>query len=208
MGRKLPGQKCPGQFFLHIQTYRFLGFSISFLLALPYKMWYHIFKNKQFKNKLFKVWGHKEEGLNKQVELMLRGARYKQLLENQISHVRKKYNLRKVDVEILHYLSAGVGGDTSKEIQKATKLTKGHISQSIFRMQEMGFLEFAPDERDRRCVHLVLTPKAEALIEDIQHIWDEVSCIIFQGITPEEKQVLESVAQKMDRNIDTALQYK
>ena len=93
--------------------------------------------------------------MNKQVELMLRGARYKQLLENQISHVRKKYNLRKVDVEILHYLSAGVGGDTSKEIQKATKLTKGHISQSIFRMQEMGFLEFAPDERDRRCVHPV-----------------------------------------------------
>lgn len=146
--------------------------------------------------------------MNKQVELMLRGARYKQLLENQISHVRKKYDLRKVDVEILHYLSAGVGGDTSKEIQKATRLTKGHISQSIFRMQEMGFLKFVPDQRDRRCMHLMLTPKAEAMIEEIKGIWDEVSCIIFQGITQEEKQVLERVARKMDRNIDRALQYK
>ncbi|CVI65504.1 transcriptional regulator SlyA [Clostridiales bacterium CHKCI001] len=143
--------------------------------------------------------------MDKQVELMLQGIRYKQLLEREIIQIREKYSLRKVDIKILYYLSRCGEKDTSRDIQNSTKLTRGHISQSIFRMQKMNILMFIPDEKDRRCVHLKLTPEAESVVCEITEIWTRLNQIIFDGITEEEKRVLEKVAIKIDTNIEKAL---
>lgn len=144
--------------------------------------------------------------MEKQIDNLLHGVQFKQLLESRITEIREKYGLRKVDVEVLYYLSRCGNRNTSKDIKSDTKITKGHISQSVDRLQKMDLISFVPDENDRRCVHLCLTAKADCVARDIEAVWDELNRIIFHDVTEEEKSVLASVAEKIARNIDVALQ--
>lgn len=143
--------------------------------------------------------------MERQIDNLLHGAQFKQLMEDRIAQIREQYGLRKVDVEILYYLSGCGDRNTSKDIKNDTKITKGHISQSVDRLQKMDLLTFIPDENDRRCVHLRLTQKAEQVSRDITGVWNELSSIVFEGVTEEEARVLASVASKIARNIDRAL---
>lgn len=143
--------------------------------------------------------------MERQIDNLLHGAQFKQLMEDRIAQIREQYGLRKVDVEILYYLSRCGERNTSKDIKNDTKITKGHISQSVDRLQKMELLTFIPDENDRRCVHLCLTQKAEQVSRDITGVWNEMSRIVFEGVTEEEARVLASVAAKIARNIDRAL---
>ncbi|MDO4307531.1 MAG: MarR family winged helix-turn-helix transcriptional regulator [Eubacteriales bacterium] len=144
--------------------------------------------------------------MEKQIDNLLHGAQFKQLIENRIAEIREKYGLRKVDIEVMYYLSRCGDRNTSKDIKSDTKITKGHISQSIDRLQKMGLLTFIPDENDRRCVHLKLTAQAESVAGDIAAVWNDLNRIVFEGVTDEEKKVLSSVAGKISRNIDRALE--
>lgn len=144
--------------------------------------------------------------MEKQIDNLLHGAQFKQLIENRIAEIREKYGLRKVDIEVMYYLSRCGDRNTSKDIKSDTKITKGHISQSIDRLQKMGLLTFIPDENDRRCVHLQLTAQAESVAGDIAAVWNDLNRIVFEGVTDEEKKVLASVAGKISRNIDRALE--
>lgn len=144
--------------------------------------------------------------MEKQIDNLLHGVQFKQLMENRITELREKYGLRKVDIEILYYLSRCGERNTSKDIKSDTKITKGHISQSIDRMQKMKLLNFIPDENDRRCVHLQLTDQADAVVQDIEEVWNDLNRTIFEGVTEEEKIVLAAVASKIAGNIERALE--
>lgn len=143
--------------------------------------------------------------MENQIEVLLHGGQYKQLVEKRICEIREKYGLRKVDIEVLHYLAKCGEKNTSKDIHAVTKLTKGHISQSVDHMQKMNLLVFIPDKKDRRCVHFVLTEQADKLVQEIKGIWMELHMIIFEGVTEEEKQILAKVACKIERNMEKAL---
>lgn len=144
--------------------------------------------------------------MEKQVDNLLHGSQFKQFMESRILEIREKYHLRKVDVEVLYYLSRCGDKNTSKDIKTDTKITKGHISQSIDRLQKMNLLVFIPDENDRRCVHLCLTERADDVTREITAVWNELNQIIFEGVTEEEKQILAAVARKIAENIDRALE--
>lgn len=144
--------------------------------------------------------------MEKQVENLLHGGQYKQLMESRILDIREKYGLRKVDIQVLYYLSQCGKRDTSKDICADTQITKGHISQSVDRMHKMNLLTFIPDEKDRRCVHFALTMQVDAVVHEIQRIWLDLHKTIFEGVTEEEKQVLVNVAAKIGRNVEKALQ--
>ncbi len=143
--------------------------------------------------------------MERQIDNLLHGVQFKQLMEYRIAEIREKYDLRKVDIEILYYLSKSSGRNTSKDIKTDTKINKGHISQSIDRLQKQGLLIFVPDEDDRRCVHLSITDQARPVVQNIETVWNELNNIIFEGITEEEKQVLSVVAGKIARNMENAL---
>ena len=132
-------------------------------------------------------------------------AQFKQLLERRSAAIRERYGLRKIDVEILYYLYRFGERNTSKDIREAYMFTKGHISQSVERLQQMRLLDAVPDIRDRRCIHLRLTGQAEEIGRSIEKMWDDMTATIFEGITEQEKHMLRVVAAKMAHNMKRAL---
>ena len=146
----------------------------------------------------------REETMEGPIEVLLHGREYKQLLESRAAVFREQYGLRKIDVEILYYLHRFGGSNTSKELRQAYKLTKGHISQSAEHLAGLGLLAFVPDEKDRRSVHFVLTAQAEEIVRSIEKMWEDMTAVVFDGITQEERRVLYEVAVKMTQNMECA----
>lgn len=142
--------------------------------------------------------------MERSLEILLHGTQFKQLLASRITDLREQYGLRKIDVEILYYLYHCSGRNTSKDIKETYMFTKGHISQSVERLQEMRLLSCTPDCRDRRCMHFQLTKEADGIVQTISGMWEEMTEEIFAGVTEEEKRVLKEVAVKLAHNMEQA----
>ena len=83
--------------------------------------------------------------------------------------------------------------------------TKGHISQSLTRLQKKGYIQIMQDKEDRRCTHNYLSGDADEIIQELKKAYRNIQDIILNGVTEEEQAVLASVAKKVGQNIKNAL---
>lgn len=142
------------------------------------------------------------------LEGLLQGTQFQKLYNRRIEDLRKEYNLRKVDIDILYFLYMSGEHNTSKDIGDLNLFNKGHISQSIGRMEDQQLIYAIRDQDDRRCMHIMLTDKAVKAVEEITVLRKQMYNIILKGVTQEEREVLRSVSRKVNDNIKQALEHK
>ncbi|MGN0152351.1 MAG: MarR family winged helix-turn-helix transcriptional regulator [Wujia sp.] len=133
-------------------------------------------------------------------------CRYKRLNERKIEKVMHKYNLRKIDLEIMIYLNSCGDKDTARDIAATEMFTKGHISQSIKRMRELGYIEVRQDKDDLRVQHLKLARGARRILDDMKVVRHEIESCVFAGVTEEEKVVLQRILEKIYKNISNEME--
>lgn len=130
---------------------------------------------------------------------------FRRLLAKEMQPVEIKYGLQKIDMQILLHLKRAGEQNTSKDIMRLNMFTRGHISQSLSRLQKMGYVRMEQDPDDRRCTHNYLTDEASAIIRKIEKISRTIREIVLEGVTEEEQKILVDVAQKMNSNIEKVL---
>lgn len=145
--------------------------------------------------------GNRENGIEEQVEIILRGGQFKLLLEQQFLHIREKYGLKRIELEVLYFLSRSGDNNTSTDICRHLKMNKGHVSQAVDSLCRQGYLETAVDREDRRYIHFTVTPKANELVRDIAARWRSMNRRIFEGISEEELKTFKEVSAKIGRNM-------
>ena len=99
------------------------------------------------------------------LEVLLSGTQFRKLLEQRYAFLEREHGLRRIDVQILCRLYAARERNTAKDIAGLGLFAKGHVSQSLHRLQQLGYITAATDDADHRCAHLRLTPAALALAE-------------------------------------------
>lgn len=135
------------------------------------------------------------------VELFLNGVRFRKLFEKELTDVRKKYDLCKIDVQILQYLRNAGECNTSKHIVDIGLFTKGHVSQSLNRLYKKNIIDMVHDEHDRRCVHILMRDTAMQVAQDVEEVHRRISQIVFDGFTEEELYSFSALANKVNNNI-------
>ena len=143
--------------------------------------------------------------MNYSLDTLLYGMQFRRLMEKEMQPIETEYGLYKIDVQILLYLKHAGAQNTSKDIMRMNMFTRGHISQSLSRLQKKGYVRMEQDLEDRRCTHNYLTENASDAISKIERISKKIKEIVLEGVTEEEQQVLATVAQKMTRNIAKVL---
>ena len=141
-----------------------------------------------------------------QIEAFLRGGQFKSLMETQLSSIKEKYGLKRVELEILYFLSQCGESNTSTDIRRYLKMNKGHISQSIEHLCINGYLIAGKDPEDRRYVHYEITNKAGLVVRDITNLWKWLSSQIFEGISEEELILFKNVVYKIGNNMNKLLE--
>lgn len=133
-------------------------------------------------------------------------CKYKRLNEKKFEDVTKRNGLRKIDAEIIIFLSNSGEKDTAKDISETERFTKGHISQSVKRLAEMGFISINQDKNDLRVQHLKLEKPAQDVLNEMIEIKNSIDSCLFAGVTEEEEEILRRVSTKMYENITNELE--
>ena len=139
--------------------------------------------------------------MEQKIEAFLNGVRFRKLFDKEFEPIRKKYNLCRIDLQILTYLESAGEFNTSKNIVDTGFFTKGHVSQSLTRLHQMGTVSMEQDQQDRRLIHLFLAEKARSIVEEERAVRRKIMEIVFRNVTEEEKQMLLRIANKIIDNI-------
>lgn len=140
------------------------------------------------------------------LETLLYGKQFRRLMEKKLEPFEVRYHLSKIDLQILFYLYTAGERNTSKDIMGLKLFTRGHISQSLGRLQRMGYVEMEQDAADRRCVHNHLTREADPIMLRLGRIFEEIEEIVMRGVTEKEREVLVTVVRKINQNISDVLE--
>ncbi len=143
--------------------------------------------------------------MNYSLDTLLYGMQFRRLMEKEMQPIETEYGLYKIDVQILLYLKHAGSQNTSKDIMRMNMFTRGHISQSLSRLQKKGYVRMEQDLEDRRCTHNYLTESASDALSKIERMSKQIRKIVLEGVTEEEQKVFATVAQKMTRNIEKVL---
>lgn len=128
----------------------------------------------------------------------------RRLVEHASQQLMQSTGLRRVELEILLYLSRCRGGDTARDIIEARNLSKSHISKSVYNLRRTGCLTLQEDPGDRRCLHLKLTPKGRRYAGYYAGVLHRVGGQMMAGVTPSERTVLRGVLDKIRHNVESA----
>lgn len=140
-----------------------------------------------------------------ELELLMSGHQFKKIFEKKYEGIMKKYDLRKIEIEILHFIANCGENDTARDIANIQYISKAHISNSIDDLTQKKYISVIEDCQDRRRFHLRLTETAKPIIEEIEMIRKQIFDILFQNVTEDERQILIKICHKITQNISEEL---
>jgi DNA-binding MarR family transcriptional regulator len=139
--------------------------------------------------------------MDEQLEVALKGGDFKHLIDLQFDEIKKKHGLRKVEIEVLFFLSKCGNENTPTDITKRLNLNRGHVSQAIDVLLKKHLITPVADENDRRCMHYIATAGAVSVIDEIAGAKKKMDAQILKGITEEELEIYKKISEKMIKNI-------
>lgn len=139
--------------------------------------------------------------MDEQLAAALRGGDFKRLLESQFGEIRRKYDLKRVDIEVLYFLSRYDGENTPTDIYRRLRLNRGHISQAIDDLTRRKLIVAVPDKEDRRYMHYCVSESAKVIVEDITGVYVRLEEQLFKGISREELRAYKETTEKIFLNI-------
>ena len=139
--------------------------------------------------------------MDEQIQRALNGGEFKHLLECRFNDIRKKYDLRKVDIEVLYFLSNCNNENTPTDIYRRLQINRGHVSQAIDFLCRRNLIFAIPDKKDRRYVHYSVSESARGIIDEIAKVKQDLDRQIFKGISPEEFSAYKKTTEKIIHNI-------
>ena len=144
--------------------------------------------------------------MNDHFELLIMGQQFKKLYEKCYGHIMQTYELKKIDIDVLYFLSHSGKQDTAKDIANLIYVSKAHVSKAIENLHQKALIDLIADPSDRRYVHISISGSGQQIVDEIKQIRDKTEKILFDGISPEDRELLLRLSYQIADNIDHALQ--
>ena len=108
-------------------------------------------------------------------------------LDQSVTNALAKVELTAAQGPILGYLSRSPQPPCPRDIEQEFHLTHPTVSGLLSRLEKKGFVEFRPDEQDRRCKRIYILPKGEQMHETMHRTILETEERLVAGFTQEEQ---------------------
>ena len=102
---------------------------------------------------------------------------------------------------ILGYIAHRETPPCAKDIEEEFHLSHPTVSGLLSRLEKKGFLEFFPDETDRRCKRIRLRKKGLQCIEIMHQAIRENERVLVQGFSEEEQSLFLSFLNRAIHNM-------
>lgn len=115
--------------------------------------------------------------------------------------VCRDFGLTQNELAVLLFLRNNPGLDRAADIVSCRSIAKSHVSLAVTSLEARGILARRYDPADRRACHLALTRKGMDIAEAGSQRQRQFFEALYVGISPEERELMRSVAQKIMNNI-------
>lgn len=125
----------------------------------------------------------------------------KNLYDHLCSHVMKKYDMTRSELDILLFLYNNPSCDSAKDIVEKRGLIKSHASMGIDQLKQKGYLKVVQDQNDKRKNHLILLPKSHDVIQDGLAVQRRFNDILWKNMSQEDMKSFQNILHQMFENI-------
>ena len=123
--------------------------------------------------------------------------------ESLLKETGQRFGLTLCETTILAFLYNNPKYDTAADIVQLRMLSKGNVSSAVESLLQKKLLRKRQDASDRRMYHLSLTKDAASVSDAIEEVNAAVERKVFQGVSPEERAMIEAVNVRISRNMNT-----
>lgn len=102
---------------------------------------------------------------------------------------------------LMGYIAHSKTPPCAKDIEEAFQLSHPTVSGLLARLEKKGFIEFRPDEHDKRCKRIYILDKGYQLHEMIHEAIDHNEAILVQNFTEDEKALFHDLLIRAIHNM-------
>ena len=115
--------------------------------------------------------------------------------------VCRDFGLTQNELAVLLFRRNNPSLDRAADIVSCRGIAKSHVSLAVSQLEARGILARRYDPSDHRACHLALTGKGMDIAEAGSQRQRQFFEALYVGISPEERELMRSVAQKIMNNI-------
>ena len=127
---------------------------------------------------------------------------YYELLSGEICD---RYELTQMEYDILMFLYHNPQHNTAAEIVKIRKPTKSHVSTSLKKLEDEGFIERVQSKENKKHIEIILLDKAELIVEAGIAVQKKFAQDVLAGLTKEEIRMCIHIFDKICNNAEEHL---
>lgn len=149
--------------------------------------------------------GHETDTEEKQ-ERSPYGLLFKQLsmaFSNTLRREAARYDLTPAQAMVLIYLSKTEHKVNQRELEAYYRLSNPTVTGLMKRMEAKGFIQREVSKEDGRFKHIMLTPKATEVVNDVQNNLARVEKSVVKGMSPEEQELFYDLLERALDSIGT-----
>lgn len=128
------------------------------------------------------------------------------LYEYKLQPVIQKYDLLKIEIDVLMFLYNHPNYDRAKDIVSKRGIAKSHVSKAIDLLYKKGYLNIQVDHKDKRVNHLIILDKVKPIILDGLACQKNFYDVFFKNLSEDEIEMLKKVLIKMNENVKEELE--
>lgn len=128
------------------------------------------------------------------------------LYEYKLLPVMQKYDLLKIEIDVLMFLYNNPDYDRAKDIVSKRGIAKSHVSKAIDLLYKKGYLDIQIDHKDKRVNHLIILDNAKPIIMDGLACQKNFYDVFFKNLSVEEIEMLKTIFVKMNENVKEELE--
>lgn len=130
---------------------------------------------------------------------------FKKIYDQSLEPVCKKYQLTRMELDILLFLANNPGYDTAKDIIERRRLTKSHVSMSLKDLERRELVQKEYYPGNQKTAHLKLSSASVQMVSEGQQAQKKFFQTVFHDFNPEDVSRMESYFDRMRKNMQNAL---
>lgn len=132
----------------------------------------------------------------------------KKVYHQTLEPVCEKYQITRMELDILLFLANNLQFDTAKDIIEHRGLTKSHVSISIQSLEKKGYLKRVSYPENHKNLHLSLLESSKIIIEDGRQAQQDLFKKLFAHLEEEHFHYLKETLSQITKNAYQILEEK
>lgn len=118
-----------------------------------------------------------------------------------VTNALAEMDLTAAQGRVMGYIAHRREPPCSRDIEEEFQLSHPTVSGLLSRLEKKDFIEFRPDEHDRRCKRIYVSPKGKECTDRMHRIILDNEAQMVRGFTPEEQEQFRAFLDRAIKNM-------